>query len=85
MEDFPSRAAYDVQEECERQFVRMAQYASEKTKSKNLCIAGGVALNGAANLKILEKTNIENIWIQPGCSDTGVTLGLYEGIIINKK
>jgi len=70
------RVAYDVQKECERQLVRMARYAYEKTKCKKLCIAGGVALNGAANLRIMEETQIEDVWVPPGCSDTGVYLGL---------
>jgi carbamoyltransferase len=73
---YPARAAYDVQQECERQFVRMAKYAHEKTGSKRLCLAGGVALNGAANLRILRETPIEELWVQPGCSDTGIPFGL---------
>jgi carbamoyltransferase len=73
---YAARAAFDVQQECERQFVRMARYAYEKTGSKRLCISGGVALNGAANLRILNETPIEELWIQPGCSDTGIPFGL---------
>ncbi len=73
---YPSRVAYDVQQECERQFVRMAQYAHDKTGSTRLCVSGGVALNGAANLRILEETPIKEVWVQPGCSDTGMPFGL---------
>ena len=76
MSAYPARAAYDVQHECERQLVRMAHYAYEKTGSRKLCVSGGVALNGAANLRILAETPIEDIWIQPGCSDTGISFGL---------
>lgn len=76
LEPYFARAAYDVQNECERQMVRMASYAYEKTGSRNLCIAGGVGLNGLANARILQHTPFERVWIQPGCSDTGISLGL---------
>ncbi|MGH9970442.1 MAG: carbamoyltransferase C-terminal domain-containing protein [Pyrinomonadaceae bacterium] len=75
-EPYFARAAYDVQQECERQFIRMAEYAYEKTGSKNICVAGGVALNGLSNWRILEQTAFEQIWITPGCSDTGISFGL---------
>ncbi|MGH7552407.1 MAG: carbamoyltransferase family protein, partial [Longimicrobiales bacterium] len=71
-----ARAAYDVQQECERQMVRMAEYAYERTGSRNLCIAGGTALNGLANARVLQRSRFENVWIPPGCSDTGLSLGL---------
>ena len=69
------RIAYEVQQECEAQVVRLAQYIHEKTGTKRLCIAGGVALNGRGNFRILENTPIEEVWIQPACSDTGISLG----------
>jgi carbamoyltransferase len=71
-----ARAAYDVQQECERQMVRMARYAHERTGSRNICIAGGVGLNGLSNARILTDTPFDNVWITPGCSDTGISLGL---------
>ena len=71
-----ARASYDIQCECERQFVRMAELAYEKTGCKNLCLSGGVALNGRANHLILEHTPIERIWIPPCCSDTGMPIGV---------
>ena len=70
------RAAYDVQEECEQQLLRMARYAHEKTGSTRLCLAGGVILNGRANHMILEETPIEEIWMPPCVSDTGIPFGL---------
>ena len=42
---------------------------------KNLCLAGGVALNCVANGKILEKNIFDNIWIQPAAGDAGGSLG----------
>ena len=56
--------------------VRMAEYAYERTGSRNLCIAGGTALNGLANARVLQRSRFENVWIPPGCSDTGLSLGL---------
>lgn len=72
---FPS-IAFEVQEECERALIEFAKYINQTTGTKNLCIAGGVALNGRANYKILKETSIENIWVQPACSDTGLSFGL---------
>ena len=76
LDPYFARAAYDVQQECERQMVRMAEYAYEQTGSRNLCIAGGTALNGLANARVLQRSRFENVWIPPGCSDTGLSLGL---------
>lgn len=75
LDPYFARAAYDVQQECERQMVRMARYAYEQTGSRNICISGGVGLNGLANARVLEQTPFERIFIPPGCSDTGLSLG----------
>lgn len=71
-----SRAAYDVQKECERQIVRMAQYAYDKTGCDAICLSGGTMLNGIANAQILRQTPIKRIWIQPAASDTGGPFGM---------
>jgi carbamoyltransferase len=76
LDPYFARAAYDVQQECERQMVRMADYAHERTGSRNLCIAGGVGLNGLANARVLQRSKFTNVWVPPGCSDTGLSLGL---------
>ena len=76
LEPYFARAAFDVQQECERQMVRMAQYAYDRTGARNICVAGGVGLNGLSNARILRDTPFENIFITPGCSDTGLALGL---------
>ncbi len=47
----------------------------KKTKCKNLCMAGGVALNSVANGKILRETQFENVFIQPSAGDGGNSLG----------
>ena len=67
--------AYAVQEACELAMLNVARMAIEKTRSRNLCLAGGVALNSKANGKILAALPLENIFVQPAASDDGVALG----------
>lgn len=67
--------ALAIQEITEEVVIKMAQEAKRLTGSKNLCMAGGVALNCVANGK-LQKTNIfENVYIQPAAGDAGGALG----------
>ncbi|AFM06233.1 putative carbamoyl transferase, NodU family [Bernardetia litoralis DSM 6794] len=67
--------ALAIQQVTEEVVILMAQEAKRLTGSKNLCMAGGVALNCVANGK-LEKENIfENIFIQPAAGDAGGALG----------
>lgn len=47
----------------------------EQTKSKTLCLAGGVAFNCVANGKILERTPFEKIYVQPAAGDGGLSVG----------
>ena len=49
--------------------------ALEKTRSRNLCLAGGVALNSKANGKIVASGIVDKIFVQPAASDDGVALG----------
>ena len=67
--------AYAVQHACETAMMSVARMASERTQSKNLCLAGGVALNSKANGKILASGLFEKIFVQPAASDDGVALG----------
>ncbi|HEX3054361.1 MAG TPA: carbamoyltransferase [Aggregatilineaceae bacterium] len=67
--------AASVQCVTEEAIVAMANALYEKTKSKKLVMAGGVALNSVANFKILEQTPFEEIWIQPAAGDDGGALG----------
>ena len=53
----------------------VVRLALEKTGSKNLCLAGGVALNSKANGKIVASGIIDEIFVQPAASDDGVALG----------
>lgn len=70
-----AQAAFEVQEECEREMLRLVQYARDVTGAKNLCIGGGVGLNSVANYKILKANLFDNLHINPACSDTGIPLG----------
>jgi carbamoyltransferase len=67
--------AASVQAVTEEVMVKMAFEAHRQTGLKNLCMAGGVALNSVGNGKILEKTPFENIYIQPAAGDDGGALG----------
>ena len=67
--------AYAVQEYCERAVMSVVRAALKKTNSKNLCLAGGVALNSKANGKILASGIVEKLFVQPAASDDGVALG----------
>jgi carbamoyltransferase len=67
--------AASIQNVTEEIILKLANHAKEVTGSKNLCLAGGVALNCVANGKLLEKNIFENIWIQPASGDAGGSLG----------
>jgi carbamoyltransferase len=67
--------AFAVQDECERAMLALARTAVEKTGSRNLCLAGGVALNSKANGKILSTGIVDRIFVQPAAGDDGVCLG----------
>jgi len=67
--------AASIQAVTEEIVLRLATSISRETKIKNLCMAGGVALNCVANGKILKKNVFENIWLQPAAGDAGGSLG----------
>lgn len=67
--------ALAIQEITESIVVAMARSAQTLTQSKNLVMAGGVALNCRANTKISEAGIFENVWIQPAAGDAGGALG----------
>ena len=68
--------AYAIQNLTEKTMVHFAKDLYKKTKSKNLCMAGGVALNCISNEKIAKKSEVKNIHIFPACSDSGMPFGL---------
>ena len=67
--------ALAIQEVCEDVMVLMARHAKKLTGSKNLCLAGGVALNCVANSRILAEGIFDEVWIQPAAGDAGGALG----------
>ena len=69
-----------MQEVTELVVGRLARYARATTGSKNLCLAGGVALNCVANGKLIRENIFENVWIQPAAGDAGGALGAALGV-----
>jgi carbamoyltransferase len=67
--------ARSIQLVTEEIMVLLARHAREVTGQKNLCLAGGVALNCVANGKILRERIFDHIWIQPAAGDAGGALG----------
>jgi carbamoyltransferase len=67
--------ARSVQDVTEEVMLRMAHHIHNETKQRNLCLAGGVALNCVGNGKILREGPFDNIWIQPAAGDAGGALG----------
>jgi carbamoyltransferase len=67
--------AASIQDVTEEIMIKLAKHIKEVTGSKNLCLAGGVALNCVGNGKILRENIFENIWIQPAAGDAGGALG----------
>jgi carbamoyltransferase len=67
--------AASIQSVTEEIVLKMANHVYEETQIKNLCLAGGVALNCVANGRILREGPFENIWIQPAAGDAGGALG----------
>ena len=67
--------ASSIQSVVEEIVLRLTNSIAEEYGIKNLCMAGGVALNCVANGKILKNKNFDNIWIQPAAGDSGGALG----------
>ncbi len=68
-------AARSIQAVTEEVMLRLARHARQLTGQKNLCLAGGVALNCVANGRILREKIFERLWIQPAAGDAGGALG----------
>jgi carbamoyltransferase len=75
IEERHKNIAYAVQEACEKAMMNVVRLAIEKTRCRNVCLAGGVALNSKANGKILASGLLEEIFVQPAASDDGAALG----------
>ncbi|MCB9770834.1 MAG: carbamoyltransferase [Candidatus Omnitrophica bacterium] len=67
--------ARSVQVVTEEVILKMANHVHQVTGKKNLCMAGGVALNCVANGRLLREGPFEKIWIQPAAGDAGGAVG----------
>jgi carbamoyltransferase len=68
--------AASIQKVTEQIMLRCARHVHERTGQKNLCLAGGVALNCVGNGRILREGPFDKIWIQPAAGDAGGALGV---------
>jgi carbamoyltransferase len=75
IDEWHKDVAYAVQDACEVAMMSVVKMAVEKTKSRNVCLAGGVALNSKANGKIVASGLVDKFFVQPAASDDGVALG----------
>jgi carbamoyltransferase len=67
--------ARSIQDVTEEAMLRMARHVHRETGEKNLCMAGGVALNCVGNGRILREGPFENVWIQPAAGDASGAVG----------
>ncbi len=67
--------ARSIQEVIEIAVLRIGRFIRKETGQKNLCMAGGVALNCVANGKLYKEKIFDNIWVQPAAGDAGGALG----------
>ncbi len=81
--------AASIQKVIEEAVLILAQAAQYETGFKNLCLAGGVALNCTANGKLIQNAQFNKVWIQPASGDAGGALGAalscYYGHLDNKR
>src|SRR5437773_11055015 len=70
--------ARSIQVVCEEVMLRMARTVHRETGMKNLCPAGGVALNCVANGRLLREGAFDHLWIQPAAGDAGGALGVAQ-------
>jgi carbamoyltransferase len=67
--------AASIQVVTEEIILKMVNHVYKETRQKNLCLAGGVALNCVANGRILREASFDHIWIQPAAGDAGGAMG----------
>ncbi|MEK6984228.1 MAG: carbamoyltransferase [Nanoarchaeota archaeon] len=81
--------AASLQKITEEIIFKMLNHLYKETMMKNLCMAGGVALNSVANGKITKNTPFKDVWVQPAASDAGTSLGAasyaYNSIFGNER
>ena len=79
--------AWRIQHDVEEVLIARARWLRETTGARNLCLAGGVALNCVANGRIVREAGFDNVWIQPAAGDNGIAIGCayYGRVAIQKK
>jgi len=75
LEQFHMDIAASVQEVTEIIVLKLTESLAKETGIRNLCLAGGVALNCVANGKIQRAGHFDNVWVQPAAGDAGGALG----------
>ena len=75
LDQFHMDLAASIQKVTEEIVIKLAKSLRKETGIKNICLAGGVALNCVANGKLLREKIFEEIWIQPASGDAGCSLG----------
>lgn len=89
IEQYYADVAASIQKVTEDIMVKIAEQARKITGKKNLCMAGGVALNSKANGIILKRGIFDDIFIQPAAGDSGGSMGaalyVYHTVLGNKK
>ena len=75
LDQFHMDIASSIQQVTEEVMIKITKSIRKEYGIKNLCLAGGVALNCVANGKILHEKIFDNIWIQPAAGDAGGSLG----------
>jgi carbamoyltransferase len=72
---FHMDVAASIQAVLDEAVLRLTRSLAKQTASRNLCLAGGVALNCVANGKVLRDGRFDNVWIQPAAGDAGGAVG----------
>src|SRR6201995_1584082 len=73
--DFHMDMAASIQAVLDEAVLRLTRSLAKETGARNLCLAGGVALNCVANGKVLRDGQFDSIWIQPAAGDAGGAVG----------
>jgi carbamoyltransferase len=72
---FHMDVAASIQAVLDEAVLRLTRSLASRTGARNLCLAGGVALNCVANGKVLRDGKFDHIWIQPAAGDAGGAVG----------
>ena len=75
LEQRHSDLAASVQTVLEENYFALLNYVQKQTRQKNLCLAGGLALNCVANGQVFSKTPFTGLYVQPAANDAGTSIG----------